>query len=199
MDWNINFSFATEARYILYLFWFSPNESFLILKALANTSDEKLQHHKPELPAFGNFNSSAPHVTFGELYRFNPEHKSYSWISHPKGEDGWYLDDRLESYLKMVNAQTGQSEFLVKAEDLWKDGERKSYSRAIPSADLKYVLFEYESRQIWRHSYTAKYFVYDIAGKRRFPLRSADPDAEIQYVAWSPVGHRLVTYLYSRS
>uniref|UniRef100_A0A672NQG2 Dipeptidyl peptidase 4-like n=1 Tax=Sinocyclocheilus grahami TaxID=75366 RepID=A0A672NQG2_SINGR len=56
------------------------------------------------------------------------------------------------------------------------------------SADRKYVCFLSNYTKLWRHSYTASYSIYDLE-KRDFI--NADIPHEIQYLAWSPTGHKL--------
>uniref|UniRef100_A0A7N4PL38 Dipeptidyl peptidase 4 n=1 Tax=Sarcophilus harrisii TaxID=9305 RepID=A0A7N4PL38_SARHA len=57
------------------------------------------------------------------------------------------------------------------------------------SPDQKFVLFEYNYHQIWRHSYTASYDIYDLS-KRALIQVEKIPNTT-QQISWSPVGHKL--------
>ncbi|KAA0712052.1 Dipeptidyl peptidase 4 [Triplophysa tibetana] len=56
------------------------------------------------------------------------------------------------------------------------------------SADRKYVCFLSNYTKLWRHSYTASYSIYDMENK---DFINTDIPHEIQYLAWSPIGHKL--------
>uniref|UniRef100_A0A9J8AH83 Dipeptidyl-peptidase 4 n=1 Tax=Cyprinus carpio carpio TaxID=630221 RepID=A0A9J8AH83_CYPCA len=56
------------------------------------------------------------------------------------------------------------------------------------SADRKYVCFQSNYTKLWRHSYTASYSIYDL---EKGDFINMDIPHEIQYLAWSPTGHKL--------
>ncbi|NP_001081519.1 dipeptidyl-peptidase 4 S homeolog [Xenopus laevis] len=56
------------------------------------------------------------------------------------------------------------------------------------SEDRKYAL-QYNYEKLWRHSYTASYHIYDIE-KKEIVAANELPN-KIQYITWSPVGHKL--------
>ncbi|MEE6489449.1 hypothetical protein FKM82_015566 [Ascaphus truei] len=58
------------------------------------------------------------------------------------------------------------------------------------SYDRTYALLQYDYEKVWRHSYTASYHIYNIE-KRELVTTNPLPDT-IQYITWSPVGHKLV-------
>ncbi|TUB36336.1 Dipeptidyl peptidase 4 [Bagarius yarrelli] len=48
-----------------------------------------------------------------------------------------------------------------------------------------------EATLIWRHSFTATYLIYDRENRL---LLTTDIPHEVQYLAWAPVGHKLVSF-----
>ncbi|XP_029461465.1 dipeptidyl peptidase 4 isoform X3 [Rhinatrema bivittatum] len=57
------------------------------------------------------------------------------------------------------------------------------------SADQQFILLQYNYEKLWRHSYTASYYIYNINTSE---LMTENPvPNNIQYITWSPVGHKL--------
>ncbi|KAM6459177.1 dipeptidyl peptidase 4 [Liasis olivaceus] len=62
-------------------------------------------------------------------------------------------------------------------------------SEAILSPDKKFALLRHDYEKVWRHSYTASYHIYDLD---KSTLITENPlQKSIQYISWSPVGHKL--------
>ncbi|XP_036601940.1 dipeptidyl peptidase 4 [Trichosurus vulpecula] len=110
--------------------------------------------------------------------------KSYSlrWIS-----DTEYLHKR-ENNIMVSDAALGTSYILVDNSTI--DQLGYVVTDYYVSPDRQFVLFEYNYVEIWRHSYTASYDIYDLS-KRAMVLDEKIPDL-IQRISWSPVGHKLV-------
>ncbi|XP_077176019.1 dipeptidyl peptidase 4 [Paroedura picta] len=70
-----------------------------------------------------------------------------------------------------------------------------SASEAILSADQLFALLRYDYTKVWRHSYNASYIVYDL--KNGVAINNSLPK-DIQFVSWSPVGHKLA-YVWSNN
>nr|BAN82157.1 dipeptidyl peptidase IV [Ovophis okinavensis] len=66
-------------------------------------------------------------------------------------------------------------------------------SQAILSPDRKFALLQYNYEKVWRHSYTASYHIYDL--NNRTKITENPLPINIQYISWSPVGHKLA-YVY---
>ncbi|KAJ6660797.1 hypothetical protein lerEdw1_017423 [Lerista edwardsae] len=67
--------------------------------------------------------------------------------------------------------------------------ETTNTTEAILSADQKFALLRYSYEKVWRHSYTASYLIYDL---EKSSLVTDHPiPGDIQYICWSPVGHKL--------
>uniref|UniRef100_A0A670J1Z1 Fibroblast activation protein alpha n=1 Tax=Podarcis muralis TaxID=64176 RepID=A0A670J1Z1_PODMU len=58
------------------------------------------------------------------------------------------------------------------------------------------MLLESNYSKLWRYSYTASYHIYDL-GNSAF-VKGHELPHDIQYIAWSPVGHKLV-YVYQNN
>uniref|UniRef100_A0A672NTX9 Dipeptidyl peptidase 4-like n=1 Tax=Sinocyclocheilus grahami TaxID=75366 RepID=A0A672NTX9_SINGR len=124
--------------------------------------------------------------TLEDYFNGTARTKSYNmrWAS-----DDEYLHKTGEGSLHLINATTGNgSEFV----------NQQIFSRVaafdyMVSADRKYVCFLSNYTKLWRHSYTASYSIYDL--EKRFLAVYANKllyiPHEIQYLAWSPTGHKL--------
>ncbi|XP_072468257.1 dipeptidyl peptidase 4 [Notamacropus eugenii] len=104
------------------------------------------------------------------------------WIS-----DTEYVHKR-EDNIMVFNAELGTSYVLVDNSTIENLGFL--ISDYYVSADQKFVLFEYNYNETWRHSFTASYAIYDLSN-RMLVLEEKMPDV-IQQISWSPVGHKLV-------
>lgn len=61
------------------------------------------------------------------------------------------------------------------------------------SNDQKFGLFAYHVKQLWRHSFLAKYVIVNLETKIRFYFPNGPLQNEsLSYAAWSPVGHSLI-------
>ncbi|XP_055072876.2 dipeptidyl peptidase 4 [Misgurnus anguillicaudatus] len=130
-----------------------------------------------------NEDKAQPQKTFTLEDYFNntARSKSYNlrWVS-----DDEYLHKTGDGSVFLINAVTGsESEFLNP-----QTFARVAASDYMVSADRKYVCFVSNYTKLWRHSYTASYSIYDLASNA---FINADIPHEIQYLAWSPTGHKL--------
>ncbi|KAL7991685.1 hypothetical protein Chor_015941 [Crotalus horridus] len=66
-------------------------------------------------------------------------------------------------------------------------------SQAILSPDRKFALLQYSYEKVWRYSYTASYHIYDLINRTKITENPLPKN--IQYISWSPVGHKLA-YVY---
>nr|ABQ63102.1 venom dipeptidylpeptidase IV [Cryptophis nigrescens] len=71
--------------------------------------------------------------------------------------------------------------------------ENWNNSVAILSPDKKFALLRYSYEKVWRHSYTASYHIYDL--NNRTIITENPLPTTIQYISWSPAGHKLA-YVY---
>uniref|UniRef100_A0A671T8L1 Dipeptidyl peptidase 4-like n=1 Tax=Sinocyclocheilus anshuiensis TaxID=1608454 RepID=A0A671T8L1_9TELE len=119
--------------------------------------------------------------TLEDYFNGTARTKSYNmrWVS-----DDEYLHKTGEGSLHLISATTGNgSEFV----------NQQIFSRVaafdyMVSADRKYVCFLSNYTKLWRHSYTASYSIYDL---EKGDFINTDIPHEVQYLAWSPTGHKL--------
>ncbi|XP_077283186.1 inactive dipeptidyl peptidase 10 [Arctopsyche grandis] len=63
------------------------------------------------------------------------------------------------------------------------------------ASNLKYVLLISDERKVYRYTKLARYHVYEIATRNKFPLSPDEDDREaplLQYAEWSPDGNAIV-------
>ncbi|KAH0621422.1 hypothetical protein JD844_022723 [Phrynosoma platyrhinos] len=114
----------------------------------------------------------------------NFQYKSYNlqWISGHQ-----YLHTRQNNIL-LIDVDKGSETTVLPNITL------ASYNstEAILSPDQKYALLRYSYEKVWRHSYNASYHIYDLGNSSLVPGKALPTN--IQYIAWSPVGHKLNTF-----
>ncbi|KAM8902863.1 inactive dipeptidyl peptidase 10-like isoform 2-T2 [Spinachia spinachia] len=67
------------------------------------------------------------------------------------------------------------------------------------SADLKFALFAYDVKQMYRYSYTASYIVYNIYTREVWELNPPEVhDAVLQHAAWGTQGQQLI-YIFENN
>uniref|UniRef100_A0A8C5B8K9 Dipeptidyl peptidase like 10 n=1 Tax=Gadus morhua TaxID=8049 RepID=A0A8C5B8K9_GADMO len=67
------------------------------------------------------------------------------------------------------------------------------------SPDLKYVLFAYDVKQVYRHSYVASYSVYNIHTREVWELDPPEVvNSVLQYAAWGTQGQQLI-YIFENN
>ncbi|KAF7248082.1 Dipeptidyl peptidase 4 [Varanus komodoensis] len=111
--------------------------------------------------------------------KFQYETYSLQWVS-----ENQYLHTKGRNVF-LINANDGTETKIIA------DGTLANYnsSEAIVSPDQKYALLRYRYEKVWRHSYNASYHLYNIVNNS---LITANPlPQDIQYISWSPVGHKL--------
>ncbi|KAF1944052.1 putative dipeptidyl-aminopeptidase B [Clathrospora elynae] len=158
---------------------------------------------RPHDPLASSTKGSGKKITMDDVFsgRFYAQQQSVSWIPGPKGEDGLLLEKG-----------TGNKEFLV-VEDIRSKGEEKasaskttlmqkssfefggSYvypSQVWPSKDFKKVLALSDYQRNWRHSFTGKYWIFDVATQTGEPLDPENPMSTIQLASWSPQSDAVV-------
>ncbi|KAL6788910.1 dipeptidyl peptidase IV N-terminal region domain-containing protein [Trichoderma sp. SZMC 28013] len=147
-------------------------------------------------------------VTLEQLYEcyWFPKQKSISWIAGPNGEDGLLLEREAsgKDYLVVadvrsavrnetaaavtddVNLRVAKPRILMKSADFEYDGQTFTPQWLEPSRDLKKVLIAVSQEHVWRHPFTAIYFVFDVETQTAEPLIPSDARARVQLAGWSP-------------
>ncbi|CAI6282022.1 unnamed protein product [Periconia digitata] len=127
--------------------------------------------------------------------------QSVSWIAGANGEDGLLLEkgsaDKdylvVEDIRNKGNAQTTGTKTVLMQKRMFKYKDGYIYPDQVwPSKDLKKVLLMSDMQKNWRHSFTGKYWIFDVETQKGEPLDSAEPDSYIQLASWSPQADAVV-------
>ncbi|KAH8786493.1 putative dipeptidyl-aminopeptidase B [Hyaloscypha finlandica] len=128
-------------------------------------------------------------------------HHDISWIEGANGEDGLLLEQSAggKDYLVVEDirgaegdAAAAGTKTLMKQSYFEVGGKGYSPSRVYPSKDLKKVLIATDYNSNWRHSFNAKYFIFDVETQTAEALDPAAPDDYIQLASWSPQSDAVV-------
>ncbi|GLA64044.1 hypothetical protein AtubIFM56815_007066 [Aspergillus tubingensis] len=157
---------------------------------------EALQSH--ESGAISGSSSSGKPVTLEQVLtgQWLPRSHAVSWIAGPNGEDGLLVEqgeDQGKGYLRVddirsrkSDATAQESRVLMEKPVVQVDGRTIFPVSTWPSPDLNKVLLLSEREKNWRHSFTGKYWIFDVATQSAQPLDPSDPDARVQLAIWSP-------------
>ncbi|KAI4117345.1 MAG: hypothetical protein LQ338_007566, partial [Usnochroma carphineum] len=168
------------------------------------------RHPYPYTPGVSHNLTTFPHhhsdkaVTNDEVLqgKWRPRRHSISWIKGAGGEDGLLLEKKgggSRDYLVVedVRSRKPGSDSLDSI-TLMKDGGFKVNdiqvypSKVWPSPNLKKVLVLSEEQGNWRHSFTGKYWIFDVATQQAEALDPKNPNARIQLASWSPHSDSIV-------
>jgi dipeptidyl aminopeptidase B len=168
--------------------------------------DYKHRSTKPHDPLATVSKGSGRKVTLDQVMsgRWRATSHEISWIAGANGEDGLLLERNGgfgDGYLVVKDVRNRKSKpdaNVQKTLTLMKDGSfvvngGMIYpSKVWPSPDLNYVLIMSEEQHNWRHSYTGKYWIFDVATQKGRPLDPRLPDARTQLASWSPQSDAVV-------
>ncbi|PGH09659.1 hypothetical protein AJ79_05625 [Helicocarpus griseus UAMH5409] len=154
-----------------------------------------------------NVSGGGPHgnrVTLDEVLqgKWSPRSHQISWLPGPKGEDGLLLEmdgTSLKGYLRVEDVIARKDKnsakkpiVLMKKGFFRAAGESVFPSQVWPSPDLKTVLVLSSEEKNWRHSFTGKYWLFDVETQTGQPLDPDAPDGRIQLASWSPSSDAVV-------
>lgn len=127
--------------------------------------------------------------------------QSVSWIAGPNGADGRLLEKGVsdDGFLVVENikdkdtAQAAVSRTtLMKKRSFPVNGQYVYPSNVWPSKDFKKVLVSSDEHKNWRHSFTAKYWIFDVDSQTGQALDPEHPDSIVQLASWSPRSDAIV-------
>ena len=130
-----------------------------------------------------------------------PRHHAISWIAGASGEDGLLLEQGQAGKDFLViedvrhrkeGSMTQSSVTLIKEMTFVVNGERIQPDQVWPSPDLKTILIMSDYKKNWRHSFTGRYWIFDVATQKAEPLDPANPNDRIQLASWSPTSDSIV-------
>ncbi|KKA30056.1 hypothetical protein TD95_003580 [Thielaviopsis punctulata] len=192
-----------------------------ILALVYKGSDQTRQRHLVGNPV------TLDSVLAGE---WSPKSHAISWVASPGNEDGLLMeqsapgkdylvvedvlsrnssafggdDDDSEKRRKRQNdVQSQMSRTLIKSSTLSYKDYIITPQISIPNHDLTKVLVASNIVRNWRHSFSAVYWLVDVATQAIEPLVPNEPSAVIQLATWSPASHAIAftreNNLYIRS
>ncbi|XP_061835469.1 A-type potassium channel modulatory protein DPP6-like isoform X2 [Nerophis lumbriciformis] len=108
-----------------------------------------------------------------------------AWLS---GEELLYRTR--EGDVVRINVDTGETTVVVPNQMF----ERSKASRYQVSPDLQHVLFAFDMKLIYQHSYVAKYIIYSLVTQETWPLNPPEVhhEAVLQFAGWGPKGQQLI-------
>ncbi|KAL2854883.1 putative dipeptidyl-aminopeptidase B [Aspergillus pseudoustus] len=123
---------------------------------------------------------------------FSPRAHAISWIAGPDDEDGLLIErgeSDGEGYLRIndIRSPNNETNRVLMQEPTVKIGKRViAPTSTLPSPDLKKVLLISHQEKNWRHSYTGRYWVFDVETQTAEPLDPDNLDGRVQLALWSP-------------
>ena len=158
----------------------------------------------PHNPTATSSRGSGKTVTLDQVLggRWAARSRSISWIEGVSGEDGLLLERAGGSGRDYLVVEDVRSEkpgtTAASRQTLMKDGGFKVNgvqvfpNKVWPSADMKKVLVMSEQQRNWRHSFTGKYWIFDVATQSAEALDPADPHGRVQLATWAPTSDSIV-------
>lgn len=151
----------------------------------------------PHDPDATTFRGDGKEITLDQVLSgfWTPEKQSLSWIQGADGEDGLLLEHGVvgKDYLVVEDIQGKNSSItLMKKREFEVGGERLSSILVWPSKDLKSVLVATNREKNWRHSFYARYWIFDVATQTAEPLDETNLHGRVQLASWSPQSDAVV-------
>ena len=172
---------------------------FIFLFNTSISGPTRSPHESPATAADeGNGTITLDQVLLGQ---WRPKTHHISWIADPGGEDGLLLERGGigKHYLIVEDVRgKGSSAKPRKNRVLMNDASFVVNSNLVlpsdvwPSADLKKILVVSERESNWRHSFTGKYWIFDVETQTGQPLDLQKTTARIQLASWSPMSDAIV-------
>jgi dipeptidyl aminopeptidase len=165
------------------------------------TASETLQQSESDS---GGTSAGRP-VTLHQVLtgEWNPRSHAISWVAGPNGEDGLLVqrgEPNKEGYMRVDeirnqdgnDADSQNSRILMRKSVVRVNGNVVVPAYTWPSPDLNKVLFTSDHEKNWRHSYTAKYWIFDVDTQTAQALDPSAPDGRVQLAIWSPSSDAIV-------
>ncbi|KAK5989028.1 putative dipeptidyl-aminopeptidase B [Cladobotryum mycophilum] len=176
--------------------WVVSLAVFVSSGAYKHASDSE---HDPDATSRG----SGKPVTIAQLFdgTWFARSRSLQWVPGPDGEDGLLLQQGAggKDYLVVEDVRTAvgdasnigdaklaKTRTLMKVSTFTYAGRQYEPAWMLPSPDLQRVLIGIDRKSVWRHSFTAIYFIFDVGTQTAHPLIQMDANARVHLATWSP-------------
>ncbi|XP_042678254.1 prolyl endopeptidase FAP isoform X3 [Centrocercus urophasianus] len=128
-------------------------------------------------------------LTLDDYLNGNFQYKTYFpyWVS-----DSEYLHQNPEDDIILFNVDMNYVTTIMTNSTM----KQVNASNYVMSSDKYFIALESNYSKLWRYSYTASYHIYDLI-YGGFVTENQLPH-KIQYISWSPVGHKLA-YVYQNN
>ncbi|KAF2436490.1 putative dipeptidyl-aminopeptidase B [Tothia fuscella] len=159
---------------------------------------------KPHDPAATSSRGSGHKITLDQILggQWRAQRHAISWIAGPQGEDGLLLergDARNKDYLVVKDVRSRDSNEhsehtrILMSQGSFRVGEQFIYpSETWPSPDLQKVLVLSDKQSNWRHSFTGRYWIFDVNSQTAQALDPSNIDGRVQLASWSPQSDAIV-------
>ncbi|KAL2066442.1 hypothetical protein VTL71DRAFT_2513 [Oculimacula yallundae] len=158
---------------------------------------------KPHDPAATATTGTGKKVTLDQVLggSWRATKHGISWIEGANGEDGLLLEQNsagkdflVVEDIRGAGAEAGTqgTKTLMKNGQFTVGGQSHFPSTVFPSKNLKKVLIATEVQSNWRHSFYAKYWIFDVETQSAEALDPANPNGRIQLASWSPQSDAVV-------
>lgn len=175
---------------------------YLSSKSYQHSSEKE---HDPEATAS---RGSGKQVTLDQIHDgfWYANSHEISWIEGANGEDGLLLEKGAsgKDYLVVEDVRSLNSDHaaaggeILSSQTLMRSQHFISGSRQLmpdklwPSPDLKKVLIVTDMKNVWRHSFTGIYWVFDVETQKAEPLDPENSELRVQSAQWSPNSNAVV-------
>lgn len=190
--------------WVVFLFaligWAFALFSFVSSKKYQHSSTQAYDHEAPAKSAGRKITLES--VQHGEWY---PRRVNLNWIAGANGEDGLLLEIQQpgKDFMVVEDVRSRKADYVgdrYPSTTLMKSGRftPKGSSASVmaedywPSPDLKKVLVLSNREKVYRHSFTGKYYVFDVETQTAEPLDEENAEIPIQLAKWSPHGDAVV-------
>lgn len=172
--------------------------AFVVFLSQHSYHRDSSKPHHPKKPSSGGKKITLEQVLDGWWFASTQQ---ISWIEGANGEDGLLLkqsglgkDYLVVEDIRSSNAEAGLQESKTLMQSIRFDvGDQILLaSEVFPSKDLKKLLVATDMQSNWRHSFYAKYWIFDVETQTAEALDAANPDGRIQLASWSPQSDAVV-------
>lgn len=131
--------------------------------------------------------------------KWTPRAHAIEWVGSPDGEDGMLLqvgEPHGSGYLQLQHVRTRNDDasrrVLMESPFVHVGDSTILTTKFWASPDLNKVLLLSHKEKNWRHSFSGKYWIFDVESQSAQPLDPDDIDTPVQLAHWSPNSDAIV-------